>query len=139
MKKAIRILAIVLIIASLSSTAAFAATQSNAYISYYNAAASSDGNGNVRIDFGVCGTDTMATLGASKVRIYTEDGMLVAVFYSANELYAADMLGSNRLAFYGHVTYEGTPGQAYYAIVTVYASDGVGSGTENYLTNTVVA
>lgn len=139
MKKAIRILAIVLIIASLSSTAAFAAAQSNAYISYFNAAASSDGEGNVRIDFGVRGTDRMATLGASMVSIYKEDGLLVKVFYSSNELYAADMLGSNRMTFYGHVTYEGTPGQAYYAIVTVYASDGVGSGTENYLTNTVVA
>lgn len=139
MKKAIRILAMVLIIVSLSSTVAFAAAQSNAYISYFNAAASSDGAGNVRIDFGVCGTDKMATIGASEVSIYTGDGLLVKVFYSSNELYTADMLGNNKLFFYGHVTYEGTAGESYYAIVTVYASDGVGSGTENYQTDTVVA
>ena len=138
MKKTVRILLLSLLIAAmLLPTVALAATESNAYISYYSAKASKDKDGNLRVDFGTQGNGTMEEVGAYYVDIYNTKTGLVRTFSCTNENYRKDMLGYDTVIFYGHVTYQGVKGNSYYAIVTHYGAKNGGSGREYYTTETI--
>lgn len=139
MKKFIRLLSLLLILTiGLSSAAgAVCATEatplSNAYINSVRASVSKSDN-TLYISFTVYGTGIMTSVGASCIKLYTSDGSLVKTFYSSAY---PTMLGSNRGAYTGTVSYPGTSGKTYYAVVTAYAANSTGSGTENYTTGTV--
>ena len=137
MKKAAAFILVCVLLLQVFSISAFAATESNAYISRYSAYISNPSNGVVRVDFSVTGTGYMSVIGASYVDLY-ENGSLVKTFSMYNALYAPTMVTYNDYNFYGYVTYSANPGSSYYAVVTLYASNSYGSGTENCTTGTVV-
>ena len=91
----------------------------------------------MRVDFSVRGTGYMDVLGASYIDLY-ENGTLVKTFSMYNSLYAPTMVTNNAFVFYGYVTYSASPGSSYYAVVTLYASNSYGSGTESCTTGTVI-
>ena len=64
---------------------------------------------------------------------------LVKVFYAINPLYSAGMMGHSTWYFYGSVTYNGTAGKEYYAIISHYAGNSTGHGAEGYHTAPVTA
>lgn len=129
MKKAVSIILVCTILLMFSVTA-FAAMESNAYIARYGAQISNPSSGVVRVDFNVYATDYMSSLGASSIVLY-ENGVPVKTFSMYDPLYTAAMVTTNDDWFYGHVTYSANSGSTYTAIVSVFASDGYGSGSES--------
>lgn len=136
MKKAAAFIFVCVLLLQVFSISAFAATESNAYISRYSAYISNPSNGVVRVDFSVRGTGYMDVLGASYIDLY-ENGTLVKTFSMYNALYAPTMVTNNAFVFYGYVTYSANPGSTYYAVVTAYAANSYGSGTESCTTGSV--
>lgn len=139
MKKSIRFLTLVMVLAlSLSCVANAsysdeAAPCTNNHIQSVVASATKSGN-TVYVSFTVYGTGIMTSIGASRIDLYTSGGSFVKTFYSSAY---ATMLGSNRSAYTSTVSYPGTSGKTYYAVVTAYAANGNGYGTETITTGTI--
>lgn len=139
MKQIIRILSFVLILVMGLSGMASAAYEdeitpcSNAYIDSVKASVSKSGD-TLYVTFTTKGTGTMTSIGASCIKIYTSSGSLVKTFWSSSN---SSMLGSNRSSYTSSVSYDGTDGTTYYAVVTAYAKNSSGSGTEKYTTGTI--
>ncbi len=136
MKRAVALIVVVLILLTCTSTA-FAATTSNHYIIRFGAMISSPSSGTVRVDFNVHGRDYMSSIGASSIVLY-ENGSPVKTFSMYDPLYATDLYTTNTDIFYGHVTYPANSGSTYSAVVSLFASDGSGSGFETCITGDVI-
>ena len=136
MKKAVRLLALVLVLTfGLSGMAAAAQEEeitpyTNAYISSMTGALSKSGD-TVNVHFTIYATGTMTSIGASCIRLYTSDGSWVKTFVPTSY---SSMLGSNCVIYSGTVSYDGTDGTTYYAVITGYAKNSSGSGTMSYTT-----
>ena len=103
--------------------------------SYYIAstyASISENNGTVTVSFDIAATGKMTSLGATMVRIKDSNGTTVKTFYSTN---TNGMMGSNCSIFYCSVTYYGTSGKQYYAVVSFKAENSSGSDTTSFTTN----
>lgn len=139
MKKYVRLIALVLVLVmGLSGIACAAYNEefipySNAYIRSMIAGLSKSGD-TLYVTFTTKGTAPMTSIGASCVKIYTSDGTPVKTFWSA---YNSSMLGSNCTVHTCTLSYDGTDGTTYYAVITGYASNSNGSGTETYTTGTL--
>lgn len=139
MKTALRLLSLVMILViSLSSVACATPKEeitpyTNAYIESLTGALSKSGD-TLYVTFTTHGTGIMTSIGASCVKIYTSGGSLVKTFWSA---YNPSMLGSNTSSYTSTLSYDGTDGTTYYAVITGYASKSGGSGTETYTTKTL--
>ena len=118
------------------SPISFAATESNAYVATYGGNISSPSNDSVKISFHVISPHYMDSLGASTVTVY-KDGSAVKTFSRYNSQYTANMVTTDNIYFYGSVTYTNASAGTYYAVVTVFASDGTGSGSESFTTGSV--
>ena len=117
---------------------AYAAEESNKYISSYSSAITLEGNGRIKINFSTFGTNYMDDIGASTIVLY-ENGSFVKAYSAYNVLYSATMFGHSTYYFYGYVYYNGNVGDSYYAEIIHYAGDSTGHGTEGSVTSTVVA
>ena len=138
-KKNIRMLALLLVIAAILSISAFAAdTKASSYLTGYGATVVPTGNGNINIEFTVVGTGTMTKIGASVIQVYKSNGTRVATFSYTTSGYG-NMMGWNTGMHFGSVSYAGTSGQSYYAIVTFYAKNSSGADTKTYTTAIVAA
>lgn len=130
MKRTLRItICLVLIFALVSSSVAYALTESNAYISSWNGAVSVANDGTVTVNFGTHGTGRMDKIGASAISVY-ENGQFKKFFSATNPLYTATMMGTNDYDFYGYASFTGTKGKTYQALITFYAEKDGGSGVE---------
>lgn len=137
MKRILRIAVCLVLVFSLIGTAvAYASTESNAYISSIGGAVSVANDGTVTVNFGTHGTDLMDKIGASAISIY-ENGQFRKTYFATNPLYTATMMGTNDYDFYGYVTYAGTKGNTYRALITFYAEKDGGSGVESMWTSSV--
>lgn len=128
--KAIRFLAIILILATLFSIGSLAAyvppdtPDASAYISSYLVRILNGGSGTLKVDFNVTGTGTMTKIGATCIKIYKCDGTYVATIWSTDSG-RSGMLGSNK-AYHSDVeNYTVTPG-SYYVKVSIYAKNSSG-------------
>ena len=117
---------------------AYAAEESNKYISSYGSAITTEGNGRIKINFNTYGTGYMDDIGATTILLY-ENGTIVKTYSAYNALYSSTMLGHSTYYFYGYVYYDGNAGDSYYAVIVHYAGDSTGHGTEGSITSTVVA
>ena len=139
MKRIIRFVSVILILVMGLSGIASAAyademvPYSNAYIRSIGATVSKSGD-TLYVTFTVKGTGPMTSIGASCVQIYTAGGTPVKTFWSSSN---PSMLGSNCTVHTSSVSYDGTDGTSYYAVVTGYASNSSGSSTETYTTSTI--
>ncbi|MDO4816234.1 MAG: hypothetical protein Q4A83_06495 [Bacillota bacterium] len=142
MKKTYRIIAFVLVIMMSLSTVAFAAVpppaddiQSSRYIASKNAAVTAMGGGTIRIDYSVTAYYTIDELGACQINLYKSTGQLMKTYYSSAY---ASMMGYNCVTHSGHVTYPGTVGTGYYAVIAFYAEDGGIGETKSISTGTTI-
>lgn len=141
MKKTIRFIAVVLVLAMSLSGAVTAASAdeivpyANAYIDSCFATVTKSGD-SLRVSFTVDGSGVMTSLGASSVKIYTSGGSLVKTFWSSAN---PGMMGSNCIVYSSSVYYDDwASGTSYYAVVKFYATDSTtGSGSETYTTGTI--
>ena len=114
---------------------------SSDYLNSYAAYLTAPGNGEINVGVFVTGVDTMDKIGADTIRIYEStdsgrtwnwDGTYFSFDYP-------EMLGSGDYYNEVPITHPGTPGNQYYAVVTVYAGDHTGHDTGKYTTNPIIA
>lgn len=138
MKKALKSVSVLFIIAAMLTTGAFAAApvepdqpQSSKYISETSTVAGALGGGRVRFSFTITATDTMKDVGASQVDIY-EVGNPTPVKTCRHTSSAYDyIMGHDAFSHSAGITYYGETGHQYYANVTFYAGHyGVAGGIQ---------
>lgn len=133
-RHAFRALTIVLVLAFCVSTMSIAAeARASDYIFSRYASTSKDSSGKVTVYFDITATDTMTTLGATKVEIKNTHNTTVKTFKNTDIGYST-MMGSNKIFHASSVTYQGLAGSAYYAVVYFKAGDSTGSDTGIYTT-----
>ncbi len=130
-KRAIRFSAIMIILAFLLSSVAFAAMEASQYLSYYNAYITKNGN-TIKVNFEVQGTRVMDQIGVTEIYLYerpnsTSSWTLVQTFLSTDSAYASDMMDSNASFKVDDVSFSGNSSYQYMAYVTVYAEKNGGS------------
>ena len=136
-RKISKILSFMLVFTMLLSVAGFtAAARASAQLSSYSANLFDVGNGDIDIEFTVTGMGTMDELGVKTIKVYKSNGTLVKTFsYTSYD----EMMGYDTGRHSGVVTYSGTEGQKYYAVVTFYGKNSAGSDSRTYTTSTVTA
>lgn len=120
----------------------FAAEQSSLYLSGYRAWLTPESGGKVDITIHVQAVDYMDDVGALYVEIWeSSDGGSTwdcATTYNCS-MYPELLVQDDVLYYDTPISYEGTAGYKYYAVVGVYAGDSTGSDCKEYQTYTVVA
>ena len=79
----------------------------------------------------------MKTIGIKSVKIYTSSGTNVATYSYTTDGYEYLMGSETPVRKTESVTYTGTSGKSYYAVVVFYASDGSGGDSRSYTTKTI--
>lgn len=129
-KKTIRIIAFIIVITMLLSTAVFASTNASAYIAATSAWITRDGN-TVKVNFWIVGTDAMDKIGVKYIYLYEKTGNTwywVKTFSYTDPLYT-NMMDTNTGAHAAYVTYSGSASKSYYADCRFYAEKDGGSDT----------
>ncbi|MDR1158498.1 MAG: hypothetical protein LBK75_09405 [Oscillospiraceae bacterium] len=78
-------------------------------------------------------------VGATQIVIQRKDGSVWTGIKTFSRSSYPDLIDEDCLFYSNSVTYDGTSGQQYRAVVTMYAKIGSGSSSYNYTTNTVTA
>ena len=126
-KKLCRVLAFMLVLALCSGIPAMAVEpRTNSYISSGAATITDNGDGSVTVGFDVAGTGKMTKIGASYIYIKNSSNTTVKTY--SYPTYSS-LQGSNRVSYGTTVTYNGTKGVTYHAVVVLYAANSSGSGT----------
>lgn len=113
--------------------------QASDQLAYYAAYAVTSSGGKVIIEFEVDGTRRMDLVGASYIVVQEKTGgkwMGVSTYFGS---VANGMLGDNTFSHMGSITYKGTVGKEYRALVTVYAENSIGDDSRIVTTNSVIA
>lgn len=110
------------------------------YFSCTGVCAVAIGGGKILIEIDVDATHMMDEVGASYVIIYRElsYGSYQKVYTFSKDT-TSGMIIEDSFFGYVDVTYQGVPGERYYAMVGCYAKDGSGSETLFFNTNIVTA
>ena len=136
-KKTIAIFFAILLITSISG---FAAARASEYFSCTAVYATALDDGEVLIEYDIDPTHTMLECGAKMIYIYegynNKNFKVVDSFHMDDY---PDMIQHDTIIGDGEVTYQGTPGLQYYALVGVYAKDANGSETMYFYTKVVTA
>ena len=114
--------------------------QASAYINSYVATVSAVGGGKVSVKVQVQAKSFMSEIGATNIRIeqsINNEAWTIAATYSSDSV--AAMLSSGTIYNKTPVTYQGTSGYQYRAVVTCYAANAAGSDSKVYVTPTVIA
>mgnify|MGYP005761534915 CR=1 FL=1 len=138
MKK--RIVAIIFSLILLANISGFAFARASEYFGYTAVYAFAKDDGEILIEYDIDPTHKMLECGARVIWIYEEqsNGKFEDVFTYHMDDYP-EMIQHNTIIGDGEVTYQGTPGLQYYALVGVYAKDANGSETMYFYTNVVTA
>ncbi len=129
--KTLRILAIVILLSMLLTTAAFAAVTASEYIAVTSAWITRDGN-TVKVNFYIIGTGTMDKIGVKYVYLYEKNGTsweLVETFDYTDPQYAETMMDTSISGHAGYLPYAGSASKNYYADCRFYAERNGGSDT----------
>ena len=138
MKKRVPVLIfIVILLVSISTTAHARASEYFGCTAVYATALD---DGEVLIEYDIDPTHRMLECGARVISIYEgqkNSGYEIVRTYRMEDY--PDMIQHDTILGDGEVTYPGTPGKDYYALVGVYAKDQYGSETIYFPTNVVTA
>ena len=138
----IRIICVIFILAMcISSTALAAETKASDYIKSYSAATTTTGSSNVRIGFSITGKSIMDKIGVTTIYLYekpqgSNSWTIVKVFTNAD---FPSLVAENTSSHSGNVSYSGTSGCQYYAVVYFRAEKGSGSDSRAYTTSVATA
>ena len=138
MKKKIAVLAFAILLAT--NISGFASARASEYFGYTAVYATALDDGEVLIEYDIDPTHRMQECGASIIWIYegeNNSGYEVVRIYRMEDY--PDMSQHDTILGDGEVTYPGTPGKDYYALVGVYAKEQYGSETIYFPTNVVTA
>jgi len=139
-KKALKIVAIILIFAMCFGTTAFASVQGSKYIDSYNAFLYSPSAGKVEVWFDVKGNATSDEVGVLTIILRSstdrENWTAVKTFRYFDY---SNMLAYDTMSNISHVDYEGETGVYYQAQVTVWVGDNGGGDSRIILTPSILA
>ena len=138
MKKKIAVLAFAILLAT--NISGFASARASEYFGYTAVYATALDDGEVLIEYDIDPTHRMQECGASIIWIYegeNNSGYEVVRIYRMEDY--PDMIQYDSIIGDGEVTYPGTPGKDYYALVGLYAKDQYGNETLYFETNVVTA
>ena len=134
LKKAMRILSILVVFSILlAATAVAASTRASKYLSAYYATISRTSDGDLSIYFQVIAPAKMEQLGVSKISVQRYTGSYWRTEHNFTYPETPEMQGKNVGVYSGTVVY--TPqylDSSYRAVVTFYASNSSGSDTGSY-------
>ena len=130
-KNMVRISVIILVLALLLPSTAFAMMEASDYLSYYNAYITKSGN-TIYVNFDVQGTLIMDYVGVTEIYLYEKTSpsgswSFVKTFLSSNPAYTSSMIGTYTNFKDDYVSYSGNSSYQYKAYVTVYAEKDGGS------------
>lgn len=122
------------------SISGYATARASDYFAVTEAWSTALGRGKVLVEFDMGTTHKMDELGALHIIIYEQQSSgnykSVKTFSRYN---TSGLIEKDSTSAYGSVTYSGTSGKKYYAIVAFYAADDEGSEILQQFTNTVTA
>ena len=135
-----RIVALVSICLLMVCLTSFASARASEYFSYTAVYAFALDDGEILIEYDIDPTHTMLECGARVIWIYegqNNSGYEIVRTYRMEDY--PDMIQYDSIIGDGEVTYPGTPGKDYYALVGLYAKDQYGSETIYFETRVVTA
>ena len=138
MKKKIAVLAFAILLAT--NISGFASARASEYFGYTAVYATALDDGEVLIEYDIDPTHRMLECGARVIWVYegqNNSGYEIVRTYRMEDY--PDMIQHDTIIGDCEVTYPGTPGKDYYALVGVYAKDQYGSETIYFETNVVTA
>lgn len=112
-------------------------TRASGYLSSYSASVEVEGEGSISVSYLVFATSVADEVGAEKIVIQRKDGLFWNTVKTYESTTMSESLGYKCLFKDGKVTYHGSSGYQYRAIVTVYAKIGSGSDSRIVTTSTV--
>lgn len=137
-KTIIKILSIVLILTFCITPIATASVLASDFIYSRSVSAAASGNGKVDFKFSITATGKMTEIGATKIEVKNSSGVTVKTFRNTDRDYSF-MMGANKTMHSGTVTYQGVPGNQYYAIAYFKAANSTGSDTDSVPSGIVTA
>lgn len=145
MKKKVKCFTAILLALAILSASAYAALDSNAYISSGEAHIARKGGGKIAVEFTVIGTDIMDTIGAHLVTVYRATGdapdvgkdELIDSFYYKTYTGNPPMMGSETGIYNSNIPLTVESGERYYATLVFYASLD-GDGDDMWYTTKIV-
>lgn len=96
-------------------------------------------SGNIVVEFSIGAKDYMSKLGASSIVIQKKEGTSWTDVSTISGSTANGMLTTDKVNYSSSITYHGTVGKEYRAVVTLYAEDSNGSDSRTITTNAVTA
>ncbi len=140
-----RVIAIILVIAVLLASAAFAddtkrengtnQTKASLYIDSCSGKITAQGNGRFNIVFTVIGTNKMTQIGATTIRIFKNGTQVDSFSYTSSG--RSGMMSYNTSGMGDTESYQGVSGATYFAKISCYARNSSGYDIKVYTTASV--
>lgn len=133
-----RVVAVFLLLITLSVSSSAVNLRSSEYLSTYYADVLKTDSGSISVFFTVTAPSKMEQLGANRIYIQRYTGSYWTTEYTFTYPESAELQGENVIRYAKKITYDPVYSSAQYrAVVTFYAAKGSGSDTGTYTTNSV--
>lgn len=133
-----RVVAVFLLLITLSVPSSAVNLRSSEYLSTYYADVLKTDSGSISVFFTVTAPSKMEQLGANRIYIQRYTGSYWTTEYTFTYPESAELQGENVIRYAKKITYDPVYSSAQYrAVVTFYAAKGSGSDTGTYTTNSV--
>lgn len=133
-----RVVAVFLLLITLSVSSSAVNLRSSEYLSTYYADVLKTDSGSISVFFTVTAPSKMEQLGANRIYIQRYTGSYWTTEYTFTYPESAELQGENVIRYAKKITYAPVYSSAQYrAIVVFYAAKGSGSDTGTYTTNSV--
>ncbi|MEY8388999.1 hypothetical protein AALC17_17275 [Oscillospiraceae bacterium 38-13] len=137
MKRFISLAFCLILMASLFSFPAKAATYASDYLRDYDAFLSTGSrSGQLSLSFAASAYDSMTSIGVSSISVYTAEGAYVKTISGST---SNGLLASRCYSHDGTYSISVSPGQEYYLRLTFVARDSYSGDSKSYTTNTAIA
>ena len=116
-----------LVLTTLLATVAVATeVRASALIVSHSCVASADTDGKINVTFSITGKKIMSRIGAQSMSFYIKNGTSWKLVESYTEYYVG-MSAMNKLSHGNTITYQGTAGEEYKIVVTLFVKDSDGA------------
>ena len=126
LKKIISLIFALTLIAMLTTTAVAMETRASKLIISHSCVASADTDGKINVTFSITGKRIMSRIGAQSMSFYIKNGTSWKLVESYTEYYFG-MSAMNQVTYDNTITYQGTAGEEYKVVVTLFVKDSDGA------------
>lgn len=126
LKKIISLIFALTLSAMLTTTAVAMETRASKLIISHSCVASADTDGKINVTFSITGKKIMSRIGAQSMSFYIKNGTSWKLVESYTEYYFG-MSAMNKVTYDNTITYQGTAGEEYKVVVTLFVKDSDGA------------